>query len=244
MKADKIKEPNEVKTSNKSNKDNITINPNTLNKEKNKEIPKRAFISIDNTYESVIQYQDEGYSIFFADGEGELLTLTEDQIKGLNLYNREKYRTAVAITNKTLDLTSVKESHMKFKPKASYASATNRLKVENQKPGMHYAWKRQDELQQVIYDGGRVCQDPAVTTFGDFDIQGKPVGEKDSTHYIQADGVIEQVLTETPEEIYKIKRDAIDDLSVRRNNAVDNTIKADLEAMGGNPDGVEKLFNK
>lgn len=216
--------------------------PKTSNKEKNKEIPKRVFISIDNTIKDVIQYQDEGYNIAFVDTEGEFLQLTGEEIKTLTPYNRKKYDVAKGINNKTLDLTSIKTSHMQFKPKAYHASATNRLKIENENPDMSYAWKRQDELQQVIYDGGRVCQDPNVKTFGDFDIEGVPIGEKDSTHYVKANGEIELVLTETPKEIHKIKRDAIDDLSVRRNQAVDNTAKADLEAMGGNPGGVERLF--
>ncbi len=247
MTADKIevkKEPIKSKTSNKDNKDDITINPNTLNKEKNKEMPKRTVISIDNTYESMIQYQDEGYSIFFADGKGELISLTPEQRKTLNPYNAEKYRVAEAIVNETLDLTSIKTSHMKFKPKATFSSATNRLRVENQNPRYHYAWKREDELQQVFYEGGRICQDPNIKTFGTFDEHGVALGEKDSTHYVKANGEIELVLTETPIEIYQAQRDAIDAKSVRRNEAVDNTVKAELEALGGDPDGVEQRFNK
>ena len=145
-------EDNEVKveaemlnTSKTSNNEDTIISEDMLNNEKKEKMPKRVFISIDKTFEDVIQYQHEGYSLFFADGEGELLELTPEQVKELNPYNREKYRVAVEIVNKTLDLTSVKTSHMKFKPKASFASATNRLRVENKKPGLHYAWKRQDD---------------------------------------------------------------------------------------------------
>jgi len=236
--------PNTSNKSNKSNIDDISITSEMLNKEKTSKMPKRVFISIDNTYESVIQYQHEGYSIFFADGEGELLDLSPDQIKELNPYNRKKYEVAKSISNKTFDLSSIKESHMKFKPKATFASATNRLRVENKNPNMHYAWKRQDELQQVIYDGGRICIDPNVQTFGSFDERGKSIKEKDSTHYVQANGEIELVLTETPKEINQIRRDAIDERSVRQNKAVDNTAKAELKALGGNPDAVEKRFNK
>lgn len=247
MEEDKVKEEVEVLDSSKSSKisniEDIIITSETLNNKKNNKIPKRVFISIDKTFENVLQYQQEGYSLHFADGEGELLELTSEQVEELNLFNKEKYRVAVAITNKTLDLTSVKTSHMKFKPKASYASATNRLRVENKKPGLHYAWKRQDELQQVMYEGGRVCQDPDVTTFGAFNELGKPIVEKDSTHYVQADGEIELVLTETPDEINQLRRDAIDDRSVRQNKAVDTTAKAEIDALGGNSTEAEKRFS-
>ena len=249
MTVDKIKDTKvikeESKTSNKSKKSNnkdMPISVEMLNKEKTLKTPKRVFISIDKTFEDVIQYQSEGYSIFFADGEGELLKLTAEQRKKLSTYNAEKYRVAEAITNKTLDLSSIKTSHMKFKPKATFASATNRLRVENKKPHLHYAWKRQDELQQVIYDGGRVCIDPEVQTFGSFDEHGKAIGETDSTHYVRANGEIELVLTETPIEVYQAKRDAIDAKSVRNNEAVDSKIKADLTAMGGDPEGAERHF--
>ncbi len=205
---------------------------------------KRVYIDLDKTYEDVIQYQDEGYSVFFADGEGEFLELTPNQQKELNPYNKEKYRIAEAITNKALDLSGIKTSHMKFKPKATYASATNRMRVENKKPGKHYAWKRQDELQQVIYDGGSICQDPEVKTFGAFDVRGKAVTEKDSTHYVQADGVIEQVLTEMSKEIHQAHRDAIDLKSVRQNEAVDNTARAEIDALGGNTAVVDAHFKK
>ena len=226
------------------NNDDISITSETLNKEKTSKIPKRVFISIDKTFEDVIQYQSEGYSIFFGDGEGELLALTTEQRKKLSPYNAEKYRIAEAITNKSLDLSSIKTSHMKFKPKATYSSATNRLRVENKNPRFHYAWKRQDELQQVIYEGGRICTDPKVKTFGSFDEHGEAIGEKDSTHYVKANGEIELVLTETPIEIYQANRDAIDAKSVRQNEAVDNTAKAELMAMGGDPEAVERRFNR
>ena len=253
MTVDKIKakevikeeEVKKVKTSNKvkkPKKDDTIIISEIVKDEKTSKIPKRVFISIDKTFEDVIQYQSEGFSIFFPDGEGELLELNTEQRKKLNPYNAEKYRIAEAITNNSLDLSSIKTSHMKFKPKAAYSSATNRLRVENKNPRFHYAWKRQDELQQVIYEGGRICTDPKVKTFGSFDEHGEAVGEKNSTHYVKANGEIELVLTETPIEVYQANRDAIDAKSVRQNEAVDNTAKAELRAMGGDPDAVERRF--
>ena len=231
----------------KAKKEDIIVEEKDLitpESEKSAKSPKRVFIGVDKTFEDVIQYQNEGYSIFFDDTEGQFLTLNVDQRKKLNTYNAEKYRIAEAIVQGNLDLSSIKTSHMKFKPKATFASATNRLRVENQKPHLHYAWKRQDELQQVIYDGGRICIDPDIQTFGSFDEKGKSIQEKDSTHYVKANGEIELVLTETPIEIYKAQREAIDQRSVRQNAAVDNTAKAELEAMGGDPDAVDRRFNK
>ena len=229
----------EVKTSNKSKTEDISITSETIKKEK---MPKRVVISIDKTFEDVIQYQHEGYSIFFADGEGELLVLNAEQRKKLNTFNAEKYRIAEAIANKSLDLSSIKTSHMKFKPKATYASATNRLRIENGRPGMHYAWKRQDELQQCMYEGFKICQDPLVKTFGMFDEHGSSL--EGSTHYVQANGEIELVLMEIPQERADARRKEIEDLSKKRNAAVDKAIKEELEALGGDPDGVERRFNR
>jgi hypothetical protein len=237
MEENNTKELNNSKT---SKTEDTIISPNLI---KNEEMPKRVIISIDNTIENVIQYQNKGYSIFFSDEDNQFLKLTTEEMKKLNPYNAEKYRVAKAIVEKTLDLSSIKTSHMKFKPKATYASATNRLRVENKKPHLHYAWKRQDELQQVIYDGGRVCLDPEIRTFGSFDETGKSIKEKDSTHYVMADGVIELVLTETPIEIYQARRDAIDARSVRNNEAVESQARAEIDALGGNSAEVERKFS-
>ena len=235
MKEVKIKE----KEVNTSNMEDVIINPNMTKEEKT---PKRVFISIDNTYEDVIQYQHEGYSLFFADGEGELLILTDEQKKKLNLFNAEKYRIAEAIINKTLDLSSIKTIHMEFRPKAAYASATNRMRIENGRPGMHYAWKRPDELQMCMYEGFKICQDPLIKTFGMFDENGSSL--EGSTHYVQANGEIELVLMEIPQERSDARRKAIEDLSKKRNAAVDAAIKAELESLGGDPEGAKGSFNK
>ena len=227
-------------TLNASRESNKEETPIKAKEKKKKKMSKIAHISIDKTYEDVIQYQHEGYSLFFEDTDGRFLELTPGQQKELNTFNKEKYRIAEAISKKKLDLSSIKTAHMKFAPKASHASATNRLRVENQRPDRHYAWKRQDELQQVIYDGGRVCIDPSIKTFGAFDESGDQLQNKDSTHYVEADGIIELVLTETPVENYKAQRDALDEKSVQRNKAVDATAKAEIDALGGDSDAAER----
>ena len=236
------KEENGIKreeTSNKSKTGDIAIKSNEIKKEK---MPKRVVVSIDNTYEDVIQYQHEGYSIFFSDEKGQLLELTTEQRKKLNPFNAKKYEVAKSIVEGTLDLTSIKTSHMKFEPKATFASATNRLRIENGKPGMHYAWKRQDELQMCMYEGFKICQDPNVKTFGMFDEDGSSL--EGSTHYVKANGEIELVLMEIPQERADARRKAIEDLSKKRNAAVDEAIKAELEALGGDPEGVARRFDK
>lgn len=214
----------------------------TPESEKTPNNPKRVFIGVDKTFEEVLNYQSEGYSLFFDDTEGQFLTLDIEQRKQLNPYNSKKYEVAESIVNKTLDLTSIKTSHMKFKPKASFSSATNRLDIKNKKPGMHYAWKRQDELQMCMHEGFEICQDSNIKTFGNFDEYGSSL--EGSTHYVQANGEIELVLMEIPQEKADARRKAIEDLSKKRNAAVDETIKEELRQLGGNPDGVERNFNK
>ena len=188
----------------------------------------------------MIQCQHEGKSLYFDDSDEGFLKLSPEQQKELNPFNKEKYRIAESIAARTMDLSSIKTAHMKFAPKASYASATNRLKVENQRPDRWYAWKREDELQQVIYDGGRICTDPSVRTFGAFDETGEQIQNQDSTHKVQADGVVELVLTEAPMEVHQKRRDAIEEKSVQRNQAVDTKAKAEIDALGGNSEDANR----
>ena len=217
-----------VETSNNSNTSKVTKMVNSSNK---------VFISIDNTFEDVIQYQSDGRDIFFLDDEETFLQLSNDEVQQLDLFTREKYRIARAVATQSLDLDSIKTAHMKYKPRENFASATNRLLVRGGDPNKHYSWKRPDELQQVVYEGGKICIDPKVETFGGVDSLGRTLGGGTS-HKVSANGETELVLCETTAESNDARIQDIEARSRRQNAAVETTAIAALDAMGGNASGV------
>jgi len=193
---------------------------------------KRVNLTIDNTIEDIVKYQNEGCEIFFPDSDDEFLQLSEEEIKELNLFNKQKYNIACGVRYRTLRLDDIKHAHKVFKPRAGFASATDRLEIRGGDPSMHRFWKRPDELQKVVYEGGRVCKDPSVTTFGGTDENGRST-TGGTTHTVSADGTDELVLCETPKERNIARRKAIEAKSQSRNKAVDEAVKTEIAKLGG-----------
>jgi len=202
---------------------------NISNKENN---PKRINLTIDNTIEDIVKYQEEGVEIFFPDSDEEFIQLSEEEIKELNLFNKQKYNIACGVKYRTLRLDDVKHAHKVFKPRAGFASATDRLEIRGGDPSMHRFWKRPDELQKMNYEGGRVCKDPTVETFGGTDEYGKS-NAGSSVHKVSANGVDELILCETPKERNIARRKAIESKSQNRNKAVDEAVKTEIAKLGG-----------
>jgi len=210
-------------------KEVIKEKPKTSKVEKNS---KEVRISIDNGIEDIVQYQDEGYSIFFKDTAEELVQLTEDEIKELTPLNKQKYTLACGIRYQTLRLDDVKHANKFFKPRAGFASATDRLEIRGGDSSMHRFWKRPDELQKVAYEGGRVCKDPSVVTFGGVDVNGKSLSGS-SVHEISANGEVELVLCETSKESNDARTKEIETKSQNRNAAVDEAARTEIAKLGG-----------
>jgi len=211
-----------------------TKNSNNSKSSKEEKTSKKVFISIDNTIEDIIKYQSEGVEIFFKDDPEDFLPLSQEEISQLNSINRTRYTIACGVRYQTLNLSDLKDSKKFFKPRPGFASATQRLTIKGGRPDMHYAWKRPDELQQYAYEGGRVCTDPNVRTFGGVDADGKTV-RGSSTKTVSANGVDELILCEMPKERKEARDQAIAEKSIRRNKAVEATAMAELKAAGGQP---------
>lgn len=191
-------------------------------------------ITLDNTIEDIVKYQEEGKEIFFEDDADTFIELSmEDQAK-LNALNRTKYTLACGIRYQKLNLSGINDSKKIIKPRPGFASATARLEVRGKKPGKHYSWKRPDELQAAEHEGTRVCRDPDVITFGGVDENGRSI-HGSGVKTVSANGVTELILCETPAEVHNARMESIAELSVRRNKAVDTTAKSQLSAAGGNP---------
>lgn len=197
---------------------------------------KRVDLTIDNTIEDIVKYQDKGYELFFVDSDEKFLQLSEDEVKELNLFNKQKYNIACGIRYRTLRLDEIKHAHKVFKPRAGFASATDRLEIRGGDPSMHRFWKRPDELQKVAYEGGRVCKDPSVITFGGTDEDGRSA-TGGTSHTVSADGIDELVLCETPKERNIARRKAVEAKSQNRNRAVDESAKNEIAKLGGATQG-------
>ena len=195
---------------------------------------KKIYITIDNNIDDVIKYQNEGKEIFFKDDPGEFIQLSQEDVKHLSPINLAKYMIGKGVSERNLDLSSVRDNHKFFKPRPGFASATDRLRIEGGRPDKTYAWKRADELMQVGYDGGKVCTDPNVRTFGGVNSDGTTL-RGGTTKTVSANGEDELILVEYPKEVHDAIIARSDELSVRRNRAVDITAKEEIRKAGGMP---------
>ena len=93
-----------------------------------------------------------------------------------------------------------------------FASATERLAVHNQKPGMSYSWQPPDKIRQMSYEGYKVSTDADLDTFGK-----SPSG----VHRIGIQGNDEMILMEVPTEIRDQRQRAIGEKSRQRAEAVE-----------------------
>ena len=215
-------------------KDGKVVNKDSVveGKVKTSKISKDIFISIDNTLEDIVKYQDEGSTLFFKDSKDEFKELSDVDVRELNAHNKQKYNLAKSIRYNTLRLDEVKDANKFFVPRTGFASATDRLEIRGGDPSMHQFWKRPDELQKVIYEGGRVCKDPNVVTFGGTDTNGRSLSGS-STHTVEANGEVELVLCETSKESNNARTRAIEAKSQNRNKAVDEAVKTEIAKLGG-----------
>jgi len=224
----------------KLNKDNEIVNGEkvveAVTKTSNTSIPekksKKVFISIDTNIENIVQYQNEGYTLYFDDSDEEFKRLSEDEVKQLNAHNKHKYRLAKSIKDKTLRLDEVRDGHKIFKPRPNFASATDRLEIRGGDPNEHYFWKRPDELQRVAYEGGQICKDPTVQTFGGTDENGRTLAGS-TVHKVSANGEDELILCQTSKESNDSRMKGIEMKSQNRNAAIDKAAANEIAKLGG-----------
>lgn len=189
--------------------------------------PKRVDITLDMSDEDVLHYDEDGGNLFW-DGSLEGMKLLEDEtVKKLSSINRERYFSSLqeyttAFSRK--DDGPRVGNRIEVSPRL--ARATQRLEVTGKRPGIHYCWKRSDEVNHAKVEGYKAVSDPAVETF---------MGEGSEVRKVGADGYTELVLMEIPDSLHQERQRAISEKSKRRIEGVDNQTKEDIRRSGGIP---------
>ncbi len=185
----------------------------------------RRLITIDNTPEEVVSLDREGVLLSFEDEPGKFLELPEKMVEELS---GNAYASYMFSLGSNVYLKKKKEHPEDFASGVTveprYATATARLKVEGQNPGMHPCWKRPDELQQAAYEGYRIAHGESLRTF---------MGEGDMVHKVGALGKDELVLTECPQELHDAHMKRVEDKSKSRIASVEREAIEDMRRSGG-----------
>jgi hypothetical protein len=189
---------------------------------------KSVKITLDNTPEQVLNFEKEGYTLFFEDEPGKFLNLPQEVVDKLNSSNRTRFLVACGVHARLRQEQehpeNLRSAGLEISPRL--ASATSRLLVRGKKPGMAYCWKRTDELRQASYEGWKVATDPGLETFG---------GEAGSTKQVSAGGQTELVLMEIPEETSLAMQRASAEKSEKRARNVESSTAEDIRKSGGIP---------
>jgi hypothetical protein len=187
-----------------------------------------VMVTLDNDPRDVLKYDAEGKDVFFSDQPGTLLELPPEVLAELPRHLQTRYDIACGV-------------HARLKHQADHpelvatpglevvgrlATATSRLDVRGKTPGMHYCWKRTDELRQSGYEGYKVADEKELDTFGSQIGTTRTVGEKGDT---------ELVLMKIPEETYLARQRAISEKSRKRVENVEQSAAQDMRRSGGKP---------
>lgn len=191
---------------------------------KGKGIDGKHIVTLDTSIKDVLKWDLEGKDVYFDDEDEKFLFIPEDIVKELSLITKQRYKLAKRVYD---DAKKDKEKYgdgleylSKIKVSGRYASATQKLKVHQQKKGFHVCYKRPDEVQSCLADGYRIAKD--VKTFN------SDVG---SVHYVGSHGEPELILMEIPEEEFqkRLKRDGD-----KSRKFVDAAATDGLSALGAN----------
>lgn len=198
----------------------------------------KVVVSVDNVVKDVLKWDIEGKEIYFEDEVEKFLELPEDIVKELSLITRQRYKIAKSAYND-----AVKEKERggsgieylsKIKVSGRFASATQKLKVYDQKKGWHQCYKRPDEANMALSEGYRLAKD--VKTFN------SDVG---SVHYVGTHGEPELILFEIPEEEFQKRLKKAGDLSRQRVEAVSTeglmALGSAGQEVGENKASTEKI---
>lgn len=192
------------------------------------ETNKKVFVDVDNSFEDVIEYLNDGADVYFDDAKGRLIQLTPEEVKELPYNVKGRYRMARSISSDSLRFENpdgFREQRLKANPR--YASATNRLKIENGNPAMHYAYLRSDEIGQALGNGYQVVDgNDVVETFGE---------NTDGTRTVSSGGVDELILMKIPEDDFQGHLKAVEDVSKKRKSAIEKTTLNEMAKDGGIP---------
>lgn len=190
-----------------------------------KEIVKKITITIDNSVEEVLSLDQDGCTLCFDDSPEKFLDLPPAAFKELSAQNRAAYSVSYTFYRKRLEERENPPSGIEVIGPG--ASATQRLKVEDPRTGVHKAWIRPDQVDEFKARGYKVTNDPRVKSFG---------GKVGGSHQVSAYGATELILAEIPEDAHEAQQQALADKAVGKSRAIDEGTQAALEAQGGKMD--------
>lgn len=189
-------------------------------------MPNRIDVTLDMSDEDVLQYDKDGGNLFWDGSLENFKMLDAESIEELSSMNRTRYFSSFQEYQKAFERKDEPKISDRIKISPRLARATQRLEVTGKKPGMHYCWKRSDEVAHSKVEGYKTVSDSTVGSFS---------GLKDGHHEVGADGDTELVLMEIPEELHQERQRAVSEKSKRRKEAVDNQTREDIRRAGGIP---------
>lgn len=188
--------------------------------------PNRVDVTLDMSDEDVLQYDDKGANLFWDGSLESFKELDDDFVKKLSNLNQTRYFSSFWEYQRALKRKDEPKISERIKVSPRLARATQRLEVYNKRPGMHYCWKRPDEVFQSKLEGYKTVSDTTVQSF---------MAEDSGAHKVAADGEAELVLMEIPKETFEEGQRVISEKSTRRKEAVDNQAREDIRRAGGIP---------
>lgn len=192
-----------------------------------KETPKKSKVSItiDTSAEDVLRLDNEGYQLLFSAEPGAIPVLDEDQTRALGYDNRVNYGIALALSKEAEKRKDQPKPVLGEIKAPLAASAGRRLEVIGAPKGVHYCWKRTDELHEAGLAGYTFAGDEVQT-------YATRVG---TTHRISALGNDEMILMKIPQERFEeIEREA-GEKSRRLLESRSNVAKEEIARLGGKP---------
>lgn len=188
----------------------------------------RVEITLDNTPDEALQYDQEGRILDFSDDVEKFLYLSHDVVQGLGADNRQRYLLAYASWKYATDHAD-EDLPSGLSISGRFATATARLSV-NQSPQFQkaysLAWRRSDEVQGALQEGYSLVKPGEVSSFGK-----TPSG----MHRVGAGGETELVLMKMPRGMWEQRQRAIGEKSTGRVVNLEAATAAEMQKDGGSP---------
>lgn len=186
--------------------------------------PKIVKVSVDMAPADVIELSQSGADLRFEDTPGQFLELDDEHVRELRKGDREKYFVAHGAWR--MEMNQRLSESEGIRVSGRLAAATARLEVDGKDPGMHYCWKRPDELRQAGYDGYEIAKGKNLRSFG---------GKSGAVHRVGAMGEDELILMQKPRE--QAERDLREpaERSRRKVKSFDEASKAEIGQFAYDP---------
>ncbi len=182
-------------------------------------------ISLDNSVEDVLQWNEEGFRLRF--DYRRMLILPDEAVSELYKENRTDYKFAHDLWK---EVERQKKEGSRKDPndpriEVLGGSASGRVRIEGKQEGMHYSAQRAEDVFSLMRQGYQVCDSSDPATFGD----GTAGGVK-CTHARNGDK--ELVLVKIPKERYEAHLKAVGEASRKRCRATRDPLKSEGKRQG------------